>query len=240
MGAVPRPAGRRAWLIGGAVVAIVGIAGLAVGIASLMGRRDANACGHGAGRWLEDHERLGATGPPGLRRSGDLRRRALSRLSDLLLGFGVDLGPADRNRERGPGRASAQGGAGRRPILAERGLCLLFRRRPGRRSGIGARTRTDARRRVTQAGFRRRLWTPPDSRRQERLFLAGQAQSRRVVRDRTRPRTGSGKDAGDSRIAAVVPAASRSVTRRQDVRLGHSHGGEGRPRAVRGDRRGEP
>ena len=39
MGAVPRPAGRRAWLIGGAVVAILGIAGMGVGISSLMGRR---------------------------------------------------------------------------------------------------------------------------------------------------------------------------------------------------------
>ena len=40
LGAVPRPAGRRAWMIGGAIVATVGIAGLAVGITSLMGRRD--------------------------------------------------------------------------------------------------------------------------------------------------------------------------------------------------------
>ena len=37
--ALPRPAGRRAWLIGGTIVAILGIAGLAVGIASLMGHR---------------------------------------------------------------------------------------------------------------------------------------------------------------------------------------------------------
>jgi eukaryotic-like serine/threonine-protein kinase len=38
VGAVPRPAGRRGWLIGGAIVAILGIAGLAVGISSLMNR----------------------------------------------------------------------------------------------------------------------------------------------------------------------------------------------------------
>jgi len=39
--AVPRPAGRPRWLIGGTIVAILGIAGLAVGISSLVGRRAA-------------------------------------------------------------------------------------------------------------------------------------------------------------------------------------------------------
>jgi Tol biopolymer transport system component len=39
VGALPRPAGRRTWLIGGAIVAILGIAGLLAGISSLMGRR---------------------------------------------------------------------------------------------------------------------------------------------------------------------------------------------------------
>jgi len=41
MGAAPRPAGRRAWLIGAAIVAILGVAGLAAGITSFMGRRGA-------------------------------------------------------------------------------------------------------------------------------------------------------------------------------------------------------
>src|SRR6185503_9825375 len=40
LGAVPRPAAGRAWLIGGAIVAVVGMAGLGVGIASFMGHRD--------------------------------------------------------------------------------------------------------------------------------------------------------------------------------------------------------
>jgi len=78
LGAVPRPAGSRAWLIGGAILAIVGIAGLGVGIASLMGRRDAKPPDAAPGAGLKITSISGRPGINTVIISGDGRYLAYS------------------------------------------------------------------------------------------------------------------------------------------------------------------
>jgi serine/threonine protein kinase/Tol biopolymer transport system component len=76
--AVPRPAGRRRWLIGGAIVAIVGIAGLAVGITSLMGHRTTRPADAAPAAGLKITSISGRAGVAGVRISGDGRYLAYS------------------------------------------------------------------------------------------------------------------------------------------------------------------
>jgi len=78
LGAVPRPAGRGPWLIGGAIVAILGIAGLAVGIASLVGRRGAARTDAAPAAGLKITSISGRASVAGVRLSGDGRYLAYS------------------------------------------------------------------------------------------------------------------------------------------------------------------
>ena len=73
VGAVPRSAGRRAWLIGGAIVAIAVVAGLAVGIANLVGRRGATPAGVAPAAGLKITSISGRPGIAGVAISGDGR-----------------------------------------------------------------------------------------------------------------------------------------------------------------------
>ena len=124
IGAVPRPAGRRAWLIGGAIVAIRRSRGPGGRNREPHGTSRCQAFGRGTRRRAEDHQHLGSTGD----QLGDrLRRRTVSRLFDQPVGDVVGLGPPDLVGERGPGRASPKRSVGGRPILAERGLSSLRR-----------------------------------------------------------------------------------------------------------------
>ncbi len=76
--ALAHPAGRRAWIIGGALVAVFGIAGLAVGIGSLVGRRGAASEDAAPAAGLKFTSISGRPGITGVSVSGDGRYLAYS------------------------------------------------------------------------------------------------------------------------------------------------------------------
>ncbi len=73
VGAVPRPTVRRGWLIGGAIVAILGVAGLAIGVAGFLRPRDAESADAAPAAGLKLTSISGREGVSGVAISGDGR-----------------------------------------------------------------------------------------------------------------------------------------------------------------------
>ena len=89
VGAVPPPAGRKTWLIGGAIVAIIGIAGLAVGISSLVGHRATKSSDASQASGLQTTTVPVRPGVSGVALSGDGRYLAYSSFSSGLASMWV-------------------------------------------------------------------------------------------------------------------------------------------------------
>lgn len=79
--AAPRPARRRAWLIGGAIVAILGIAGLAIGLRGILRHREASPAEAATGARPKITSIPGREGVGGVAISGDGRYLAFPNVS---------------------------------------------------------------------------------------------------------------------------------------------------------------
>ena len=236
--APPRPAGRRAWLIGGAIVAILGIAGLAIGIASLMGRRAAKPADAAPAAGLQLTSISGRPGVCGVAISGDGRYLAYPIYSSGSASIWVRQIATGSEVQVVPPRKA---GLGRPSLLAERGLSSSTSSASPDAGPVTTLERVPtlggpSRRLASDVGYGFSLTRDGKS----ICFVRWKAksdESSAIVRDLEQ---GQEKTLATLASPLSFEGPPALVTRRQDVRHGRSHGGEGHPRAIRGDRRGEP